>query len=470
MIRNSIRFRVVLATVALLAVVLVILGTFAVREMSEAMFATVDNSHRSLAKLIGSKIATNPSPVELGQWIRARTGAENPFSTLHYWVWGAGKALSGPRDPDAFASDVFLEKIKEVGLDEGRRSRRFMLKPEGHQEYRVYLRRINSPERPVYVALASPSQPIYTERNEFLVTLLIVAVPTIILAVLCAVSLMTWGLRPVGRTAERLRRVATSSDIPQFDLKPEDVHAELGPFVDAVGGLLGRLGQEIDKQKQFTGDAAHELRTPLAVAKSTVQLALQQDRQAGEYRQALAETLDDIERMERLINQMLHLARLDVAQDAGERENVRLDEVLRDVTGACGSSLRPGQKMVVGDLPEVTVAGHRGQLERLFANLLDNAVRHGPEEGTIDVRLVIGPEGACRTTIHDAGGEIPPDALERIFERFVRIDESRSRRSGGTGLGLAIARQTARRHGGTIRLRSTPGQGTDFVVELPCAV
>ena len=469
MIRNSIRFRVVLATVALLVGVLAILGAFAVRELSEAMFATVDIGHRRLAKRIGSKIATNPSPDEFDQWVHAQTGADNPFSTLRYWVWGQGQTLSGPSHPDASETDVFLPKIKEAGIRNGHRSRRFMLKPEGHQEYRVYLRQIDTPERAMFVALASPSQPIYTERNEFLVTLLFVSVPTIILAVVCTIRLMTWGLRPIARTAEKLQHVETSRDIPQFDLQPENVHAELRPFVDAVRGLLGRLEQEIGKQKQFTGDAAHELRTPLAVAKSTVQLALQQDRQAGEYRQALAETLEDLGRMEHLIDQLLCLARLNVSENAGDMEPVRLDNVLRDVTDACRPRLKLGQEIVAENFPEVTVAGHREQLERLFGNLLDNAIRHGPEVGTVGVQLAIGPAGACTTTIHDDGGGIPLDARERIFDRFVRIDESRSRRSGGTGLGLAIARQTALRHGGSIHLQSEPDRGTDFIVELPLA-
>jgi len=468
MIRQSIRFRVALASAGFLVCMLAVAGVFAVREMTEAMFATVDGGHRRLAKRIGLKIAQTPSLDGLDQWMDAATGADNPFSSLRYWIWEEGHTSPALTHPDGPEGTTCLDGIKEAVISEGDRSRRFMLKPDGRQEFRGYIRRIDAPRGAVYIALASPSGPIYAERDGFVTTVLILAGPTILLAVLCTVWLVKWGLRPIAQTAHRLQNVLTSSDLPQFNIRPADVPTELRPFVDAVRGLLGRLGVEIDKQKQFTGDAAHELRTPLAVAKSTVQLALQQDRHAGEYRQALGETLEDLERMEQLINQLLCLARLDASEDPTPVENVRLDKVLRDLADALTPRLRGGQQIVVDDLPEVVISGDIEQIERLFGNILDNAVQHGSEEGTIRVQLVAQPGGACTATIHDGGGSIAPDAWELVFDRFFRTDKSRSRRNGGTGLGLAIARQITLRHGGGIRLRSAPGEGTDLIVEFPC--
>ena len=123
--------------------------------------------------------------------------------------------------------------------------------------------------------------------------------------------------------------------------------------------------------------------------------------------------------------------------------------------------------MEAAELATAAVTGRPGELKLLFGNLIDNALCHGPPEGTVRISLVLDGRDSCRARVHDDGGNIPAEHLDRLFERFYRVESSRSRAAGGTGLGLAIARKIVHRHGGDIRIASSPEKGTDVLIGLP---
>ncbi|WP_119316477.1 PAS domain-containing protein, partial [Calidithermus terrae] len=220
-----------------------------------------------------------------------------------------------------------------------------------------------------------------------------------------------------------------------------------------------------EAQKRFVADAAHELRAPLTAIQGNLELLLHfRDMGEPDYTEALTDAAREAQRLSRLVNDMLALAR----GDAGLRLRlgpVRLDEVLREAF-ATARSLSNSHRLELGPLPPLTVPGDRDRLKQLALILLENALKYTPAGGA--VRLGLERSGGwAELRVVDTGVGIAPEHLPHVFERFYRADPSRSRDSGGTGLGLSIAKWVVEQHGGEIRLQSEPGKGTTAVVRLP---
>ena len=284
---------------------------------------------------------------------------------------------------------------------------------------------------------------------------------------LVVVLLARTGLKPIGAAARRLAGIDARS-LGQADLRPQDSPAELRPFILSLNQMLARLDEAMRREKAFVADASHELRTPLAVAKSTIQASLASERTARESRRSLEETQEDLRRLEHLVDELLLLARLEGTAADQPMPDVRLDEVLADLSESFGPrATQAGGRLLCSPAP-ILVRGDRDQLHRLFSNLLDNALRYGPRGGTVECTVQAQGRQAV-VQVKDEGGGIPPEAIPRLFERFFRVDGSRSASTGGAGLGLAIAREIVLRHGGTIGVASDPSAGTRVTVTLPLA-
>jgi len=288
----------------------------------------------------------------------------------------------------------------------------------------------------------------------------------ILASVVASILLIRVALAPIRDIARKCEAI-DQGNITSLDLKNIRVPIELDPFVRALNGMLARLHAAMVRQRQFTADASHELRTPLATAKSSLQLAVSRERTAGEYNKTICDTLEDLARMERLSNQLLDLARLDTAVDRSHFEPVELGEVVADAIQAVEAKPETaGCKIKHQDLSRFMVHGIRDQLSRLFQNIIDNAVKYGPEGEPVEVTIERNV-GNVIVRVKDKGGNIPPDLLPKLFDRFFRIDPSRSRSSGGSGLGLAIAREIAELHGGSLDIVSSPEEGTIVSFSMP---
>ncbi len=231
--------------------------------------------------------------------------------------------------------------------------------------------------------------------------------------------------------------------------------------------MLGRLEQSFLELRVFTADAAHELRTPLAVLRSTLDVALRTQRSPERYQEALRDAAEDVERLCLLADRLLLLSR----EDAGLRTHsdgpVQLGDTLSGVveTMRAAASAR-SVKIDTTAFPNVIVSGDADRLLQVWINLLDNAIKNRPPETSMFVHVEQSEEQGC-VHIQDVGPGIPTDEVERVFDRFYRVDPSRSSGTGGAGLGLAICKAIVTSHGGSIAITPNSPTGTCVSVTLP---
>jgi len=424
------------------------------------------NLESTLRAMVSGVLAAMEDPSEAQEEIRNITGNAALKRAGRYRVWMDGS------DKDLYASSsrgdadrAWMWDLQAVSPPQPGQTVFFDAGRDG-REYRVAWSRQEDDGEVVNVLVALSSARARHDLREFLNLLLVIASGVTAGAVALGVMIVLWSLRPVARTAQRLRTI-THHDLGRAHL--EDLHppAELRPFVDALGNMLARLDAAMRRQTEFTGDASHELRTPLASAKSTLQAAVSRPRQAEQYRQAIEETLGDLDRMDRLIRQLLALARMDESDSPWQHRQLRLDELLADLAAAANAALPAGRARVIcTDMPATTVRGDADELAQLFRNLIDNALGHGPHDGIVTMSISAGDDSSVAVAVHDEGGLIPHEALGRLFDRFYRADPSRASATGGTGLGLAIVREIVRRHHGQVEITSTPATGTTVTVRL----
>ncbi|MET8569604.1 HAMP domain-containing sensor histidine kinase [Streptomyces sp. NPDC004783] len=282
-------------------------------------------------------------------------------------------------------------------------------------------------------------------------TVMLIGFPLLIAVVAGVTWLVTRrALRPVEGIRREMAAITASEDLARRVPVPA-THDEVARLASTTNETLAALEASVERQRRFVADASHELRSPIASLRTQLEVAAAHPELLD-----LDGAVEDTVRLQRLAADLLLLARL----DAGERPadaRVDLAALVREVAGG-----RPG--VSVRTAGEVTVAGSRGQLERVLANLLDNARRHARSAVEVSVRR----EGALVVVgVADDGEGVPAADRERIFERFVRLDAARSRDDGEAGLGLAIARDVALRHGGTLTVRDAPAGGALFELRLP---
>ncbi|HEX4321764.1 MAG TPA: HAMP domain-containing sensor histidine kinase [Acidobacteriaceae bacterium] len=295
------------------------------------------------------------------------------------------------------------------------------------------------------------------------------------LAVLaCTGVLMSWllnrGLAPLRELAAGAERVSATSWT--FVPPPEArMSKELAPLASALETLLHGLEQSFEQQRRFVGDAAHELKTSVAVVKSSLQLLGMKPRTPGEYQAGLERCLADCGRMEAIVAQMLTLAHVEEGQSAGSPAcrtdiSIALREVAQELEAVAQSreisiEVQDGSAMAASIEPE--------HFKLLCTNLLMNALQHSLPGSAVTIRVARAGDFA-EVEVADHGEGIAPEELPRIFERFFRSDPSRSRKTGGTGLGLAICKAVVDRYGGSIAIHSKLAVGTNVLVRIPISV
>jgi signal transduction histidine kinase len=288
------------------------------------------------------------------------------------------------------------------------------------------------------------------------------------------ISLALWGVRrgllPLQQMAEKAGRV-TAQNWEFSSPADADLTAELQPLTRAMETMLGRLRESFEQQREFMGNAAHELKTPVTILKSTLQTLLQKPRTSEEYQAGVGRALEDMERLEKLLQWMLRLARA----EQWARGMLRRELGPVDLASTCEDAIAGVQPLAEARHTQIRFTAEASAICRadpedlalIWVNLLENAVRYSPEGATVTVKVGGDGNGRARVLFEDHGPGISEEELPHIFERFHRGDRSRARETGGFGLGLAIANALVEAYGGTITATSTLGQGTQMSVELP---
>jgi two-component system OmpR family sensor kinase len=294
-------------------------------------------------------------------------------------------------------------------------------------------------------------------------TLLLVIPIILALCVAGGYWMSAWALTPVNEVTGALARIGARDLRQRLPLTGADDEAR--QLTEAINQLLERLERASASQRRFVSEAAHELRTPLAVLRSGLEVTLQRPRSAEESRSALEQAMGEVERLCAIAEDLLALARLD-AEPGVPREPVDLSEIAAEAA-AMAQTLAEArhQEFAIAADRQIVVRGSAGDLRRVVLNLLDNAVKFTPERGRIEVAVSAqGP--TAMLSVRDNGPGIDPGDLEHIFDPFYR---SRSANGAGSGLGLALSREIVRLHGGAIQAANRAAGGCEIQVRLPLA-
>jgi len=300
-----------------------------------------------------------------------------------------------------------------------------------------------------------------------------IAVASLFLLVLTA-SLAVLGIR---RDLTPLREMATRASqvtAQNWEFRsPEgaELTAELKPLSQAMQTMIARLHDSFLQHKEFLGNAAHELKTPVTILKSTLQSLVQRRRSSEEYEQGVRQALEDMGRLEKLLRWMLRLARAEQTSDDSLRANI----LPIDVSATCAEAIDAIRGLALEKNIAIELQSEKAfvcradpeDLELVWVNLLENAVRYSPSGTKVNMRVESNGTGHAKVLVEDEGPGISSEELPHIFERFRRGDTSRARETGGFGLGLAIAKALVEAYGGTISAISNHGHGTRMTVELP---
>ncbi|HVV89229.1 MAG TPA: ATP-binding protein [Solirubrobacterales bacterium] len=306
---------------------------------------------------------------------------------------------------------------------------------------------------------ADGESPIEDAQSDVEQTFLLVGAAALVAALLA-------GYLVAARAAAPLRRfAATAAEVDAGDLSPRigvdpAAPAELRTLTDSFNHMLDRLEDAFARQRSFVSDASHELRSPLTAIRGQIEvLARRRNPDAADVRRVEATTLAELRRVERLVEELLALARLDEGAGPTRRELDAAAFLREAATAAPGAA-------EVGDLAAGRIDADPEMIGRVVRNLVENARRHAGADGTVRVSSVAVAD-RLRIDVDDDGPGIPPAERERVFDRFHRSDQARARASGGSGLGLAIARAIVAAHGGSIRAAESPLGGARISLELP---
>ena len=430
----SVRVRLVAATVAVLAVALAAGGWMLTRSVEGTQQARLRAEIERRVDSVAERLEAGEDPETtlrvigpLGM-VQLRDPATK--DVLFVNAPGAGVVESSPipfegaLPPPGEQVEASVEEAPGIGV-----------------QLETITRTVNTPEGPITVVAAAPADEV--ARSVAAVRRALLFGLPLLLALVGAAA---WAI--VGRAlhpVEAMRReveAITGSTLHRRVPEPESSD-EVGRLARTMNHMLDRLQDAATRQREFVSDASHELRSPVATIRTELEVALASDDRSG-LQAAVDRALAEEERLERLLADLLLLASVD--ESDAPMSPVALDDVVRSEAARA----RRLPVTVRLPLPSVVVAGHRMQLERVVANLLDNATRHA--QSTVEMALTVEGDDVV-LTVGDDGPGIPEADRERVFERFTRLDQGRARNDGGAGLGLALVRTIVKRHNGTVAIR-----------------
>ncbi|MFF3765060.1 sensor histidine kinase [Streptomyces sp. NPDC001922] len=472
---GTVRARAALGATAVVAAALIAAGVAVLMVLSGNLRDQADLQSQVAAREVAGQVATGvpygrldlPDGDEHPVQVVTEDGVLRAASEDLQAVTGTGTAAVKPggaasrpqegEDDDGDEDEEDAPRSGEISSDE-RESRGGTATVEGErQEYRFASVEATTPRGETVTVHAGT--PLATEQGAVgeVRTAMLIGLPPLLLVVAGVTWLVTRrALRPVEGIRGEMAAITASTDLSRRVPEP-DSRDEVARLARTTNETLAALETSVERQRRFVADASHELRSPIASLRTQLEVGVAHPELLD-----VEGAVEDTVRLQQLAADLLLLARLDAGERPREGGTVELAALVREeLAQRGGGPVRLRAEAVEAPLD---VAGSRSQLARVLGNLLDNGRRHAATEVTVSLRT----EGGWAVLgVADDGSGVPEEQRERIFERFVRLDDARSRDDGGAGLGLAIARDVAERHGGTLTVRRSAAGGALFELRLP---
>jgi heavy metal sensor kinase len=458
---STLRFRL-LVWVTMIVLIMVVVTIVTVREVvHQALLGDFGRLLDEEADAVMAEVAKHyPDKTALGEALQSNVDAQTKREWFREWFI----ELYTPDGRLYWSSQNLPRKLPPTPVD----------RPPSEQvdvdRYRIVERRV--PLRggqELLLRCGCSRKPVEEDLQEGDRVMLWSAAVTLLLAPLGGYALAHRATRPIAKIIATAASLQPSKLDERLPLR--GTGDELDQLSQTINGMLDRIASYIERNREFVANAAHELRSPLAAIRSTVEVALNRDRTPEEYVLLLTDVMEECSQLGGLVNRLLLLAEGDAGRLAAGSQTVRLDRVVREALDMFqGVAETRSITLHASDLPKLIVPGDDAHLRQVVRNLLDNAIKFTPSPGHIYVSLGVQAERKrAWLCVRDTGIGIGPEDLPRIFERFYRADKARTRegRVGGHGLGLSICQSIVTALGGDIHVYSHPGQGSTFTVWLP---
>jgi len=456
---RSIRFRLTLWYVLLLAIILAGFSAGVYLTLRQRLNENLDDSLQSRASVLVAALDYQDGLPTL----ETEGAVADPDAGAHFTrIYDSTGSVTFDDSPGADRPPIHQESV-EAALQGRTLVRRVKV---GDQSMRVRTLPVLRGGNVVGALEVGLSEDDVLDTLRTLLLIIAVAYPvTLGAASFGGVFLAGRALTPIDKITRAARRISAEELSQRLDLRLAD--DEIGRLARTFDEMIARLDEAFRRQRQFTADASHELRTPLTSIKGQVEVALSRERSAQTYREVLSAVNEDVDRLIRLVGSLLTLARADAGQIPIARDRLDLGELVAGVVEQAGPMAEErGVHIEAAPAPPVTLEADEDLLLQLLLNLVDNAIKYTERGGVVTLSWA-RRDHAVELWIRDSGTGISPEQLPRIFDRFYRADTARSLAEGGTGLGLSICRWIAEAHGGSISAESTPGSGSTFIVRLP---
>jgi heavy metal sensor kinase len=459
----AIKLRLAAWYFVIMAVAMTALGWLALAGMKHSIRSTVDEQLAARIEMIKRRMAALPPtelPARMAAELREELGPDSEEEIVQ---------ISDEAGNRIFQSSWLMNRtlISAAAAAEVEKKRKPFFDAEvGGEPYRGMSATLAAGTHTYSIQVAQDMDD-FAEATARFRHLLLLVIPALLLAAsLGGYWISRKALAPVDAMTRAAREISGRNLSARLAVPETD--DELARLAETLNAMLERLALSLKQITQFTADASHELRTPIALMRTRAEIALRRPRSAQENQETIEQLYAETVRTSELVERLMLLARADSGARVLRAEPVELVQLLREVLEQTAVLAEHKQLTVEARLEStpVWVEGDAQLLRQLTVILVDNAVKYTPAPGKIVVALC-AVNGVATVAVSDTGIGIEGDDLEKIFERFNRADKARSRETGGVGLGLSIGRWIAESHGGTLTAESKPGTGSTFVVRLP---
>ena len=459
----SVRTRLTLWYTAVLLATLLVISVLSYSLLRRSLVMDLDESLLAAAQVIDDTRLTPPSPaaVDPERLLREILGTDF-YDKVFRLLDPRGNA--GLEWMSRGADALPLSNVARANAERRRRTFESIRSASGETLRLLTTPVVRNGRVTDIIQVGMPTARLDRTLVRFVEALLLLIAPALFFATIGGAMIARAALRPVDEISAIARRI-TAEDLTER-IPQRGTRDELDRLTATLNEMLARLDAAFAQLRRFAADAAHELRTPLTVLRGGLEVALRNPRSAAEYERVLRSSLEEVERLARLAEDLLLLSRATAGLE-GTRASVDLQPLVMDVAEIGIRLAQPrGVTVHVKAAPPLSVLGDARALRRATLNLVENAVKYTAARGTVEITLSREERWAV-LAVTDTGPGIDAADFTRVFEPFVRLDTARARETGGTGLGLAIAQAIVVAHGGTIGVHSAPGAGSTFTIRVP---